>query len=163
MRKMESEADFQQWAVGQMRATQPRPWVQVHDDRVTIGVPDMSVIWNGWQFWIENKYEVFNDVHANFKLSAVRRQQLQWLDEAFQAGRGAVRTGLLAYVRINPLDLTHYVMFIPAGWYLRHVWQKQMQLSALILMSCTVDADDIADGRDLLNFLQTRPRLPEPG
>ena len=74
---------------GHLQGLQPRRLhIQRFEDKLTAGIPDTNVAWNGYEWWMEGKYVKDLPVRSNspVKLPHYTPQQCLWLETRQRAG-----------------------------------------------------------------------------
>lgn len=152
MKQMTSEDEFRKWVLSAFATV---GHIQAHEDRNSVGIPDLSIGYHTNDFWLELKYGEFtvDRKYDKFEYRETTRQQLEWL--RLRELTGAAVCGILGYFRVKPALYTHYVSFMPAPDYLHHCWRNEgkMDTGAAILSPYTVNAEDVRTPDDLIDFI----------
>jgi hypothetical protein len=152
---MTSEDEFRGWVINLLN--QQGGHTQRHEDRNSVGIPDLSVAWGGLDYWLELKYGEFlldtDRGYDKFEYKEVTRQQLEWLRLREAAGDSVC--GILGYFRAKPTLLFHYISFMTPGIYLEKCWRTKgtQNVAGAMLSPYTISADHINTPGDLTQFI----------
>lgn len=161
MMPTDGEDKFQDWV--QDRITGAGGHFQDHRFSAQNDVPDLSCALAGRDYWLELKYGEFalrHDGYDDFYFNTMKRGQLEWLIKRSQHGQATC--GVLGYfVAKGDHSSDRYLFFMTANKYLAHIWtKKRFDVGAVMLLPCSMRADECRTGRDLFSFIDGAARRP---
>lgn len=147
-----NEDEFQKWVEDLLDVR--RIHVQSHRFSHYPDIPDMSVGYDGRNYWLELKYAKFKmppgGPYSRFHFKETTRGQLAWLASRETSGGGYC--GILGFYTAGPHS--DYICYVPPFYYLHRLWNKPgISAGAAILSDWSIPFDQILSGPGLLNFI----------
>lgn len=158
MKKIDSEADFQDWCNERcefLKRIHSAHWQDFSD--YEHDVADLNLCWKGKEYWLELKFNRFKLLYSGydrFRWSSLQSGQKSWLRKREIAGSVA---GILGYAKTygegrqyNGLD---YIVFTTVDQY-DEMQRREYCAGAMILSPRSVAAHLVPRAGDLLAFIE---------